>query len=49
MTNHPEDCQGKQCPWDEPEQQECSICFSSLGEDEVEQGFCNKHLELSEE
>lgn len=25
MSNHPEDCQYKQCPWDEPEQIEDNL------------------------
>lgn len=43
MTNHPEDCQHKQCPWHEPDQPECKTCFSLLKEDEAE--FCKEHLE----
>jgi len=43
MSNYPDDCQYKKCPWDCVEAVECSTCHVILNEDEVEQGFCNKH------
>lgn len=31
MSNYPDDCgPNKNCPWDEPEQNECPICRSSI-------------------
>ena len=30
MINYPDDCPGKECPWDEPEQPECPECISRM-------------------
>tara|TARA_B110000091_G_scaffold212877_1_gene260672 strand:+ start:1896 stop:2069 length:174 start_codon:yes stop_codon:yes gene_type:complete len=30
MINYPDDCPGKECPWDEPEQPECPQCIGRM-------------------
>ena len=40
--NHPEDCQHKQCPWNEPEPIECKHCAKVLDEHELDKGVCDE-------
>jgi len=41
MSNYPDDCAHKQCPWDDPEPIECE-CGNILDEDQLEDGVCGE-------
>lgn len=46
--NYPDDCEHKQCPWDEPEPVECRDCAKVLDEDELKSCVCVECTTLEE-